>query len=256
MITYKYKALLWSWMLLGILVSCRFIPELDLISKFLFGAPQVTNHPAPTLTIDTEIFTDTGCPEGDDGHRTCTEDSPLTQIGCEKIVDVDNFIGGLDPTYPIILCYYPPPKDDRWDVEETEYIYKEGCTKPFYVRYVVYRDGGFQLIKNISELQAVFAPIESPDEALSYAIATTGYSAYYDIKPERGYRYHVDELEDSYVTETEEGYNVHLFYYQWCGCGPHTTSAVDVYLSRSGDIKPGSYQPLFEDPEEDNLCID
>lgn len=44
----------------------------------------------------------------------------------------------------------------------------------------VYLDGAFREISTQEELRELFAPIESPEEALSYALLATGYSAKYD----------------------------------------------------------------------------
>lgn len=51
-----------------------------------------------------------------------------------------------------------------------------GLLRPSY-RYVVYRDGRLQEIHTLAELQTLYAPITTANEALSYAIVVTGLDA-------------------------------------------------------------------------------
>ena len=124
------------------------------------------------------------------------------------------------------------------------------------MRYVIWRNGEFLLLKNGADLQRAFAPIESEVEALSYAIAATGLGARYGLEKESGLRYFTDELEDTSVQRSNESYRVRLFDYHLCGCGPHTHYSVDIQVRLDGGVEELSRQPLYEDPEEDGLCID
>ena len=110
-----------------------------------------------------------------------------------------------------------------------------------YETLVLLRDGEFQLTGLIPELQAVFAPVESANEALSYALAATGLYARYGIETHECTSvdcYLADTIEDTHVDETEGGYVVHLFsdYEPPCGCGTHITCAVRVSVTREGQI--------------------
>ena len=58
------------------------------------------------------------------------------------------------------------------------------------------------------------------------------------------------------MDETADGYLVHLFNYQFAGCGPHTTSAFDLLVTGTGEVRELSVKGMFEDPAEDTLCID
>jgi hypothetical protein len=126
-----------------------------------------------------------------------------------------------------------------------EFIYTDGCMMPIYVRYAIEKDGQFQLLKNQGELKATYAPIESPDEALSYALASTGLEARYNLETPSGYRYQVNQLEDTHVVETGDGYDVLLYHYQVCGCGPHTTSTVLLHVTGE-DIQEIERTPLMK----------
>ena len=111
-------------------------------------------------------------------------------------------------------------------------------------------------LDNTDELAKLFAPIETPEEALSYAIATTGLSAVYDTDLPRSYRFLVDKIEDTHVAQTSTGYEVFLYDDYLCGCGPHTVSLVKVQVTTEGKVSLMEPVPVFQDPKNDDLCID
>jgi hypothetical protein len=132
---------------------------------------------------------------------------------------------------------------------------------------MVYLDDTFQLIGSREKLRDLFAPIESADEALSYALLATGYSTKYEPEDYRlavpgdcdpgpkGYRYYVDTLEDTHVVEVEGGYQVHLFDSQVFGCGPHPVWSVIVQVNHDGTITPDySRTMLFEEDGHRPMC--
>lgn len=106
------------------------------------------------------------------------------------------------------------------------------------------------------EFATFFAPIDSPEEALSFALAATGYSAYSQFDTLPDFRFFSDTLESTRVEQDNAGYKVNLFYYQLCGCGPHTTSVVDVQVRKDGSLEIGELKKLYEDPTQDGLCVD
>ncbi len=216
------------------------------------GAPGVQNHPQPTLTIETEVFVDAGCGTAG-GSRNCAPESPLGKLGCEAIWEPGDLLGGLQPSAPIAACVTMGSENQ---LEEGRYLYREGCRLPQYVRFVIWRDGDFQVVGSQADLIRFYAPIQGEEEALSYALAATGLGARYDLEPVKGYRYYVDELQDTHVTVAADGYHVLLYDYQVCGCGPHPTIAVEVLVTRDGFVEVLDRQAVFEDPAEDDLCID
>jgi hypothetical protein len=118
------------------------------------------------------------------------------------------------------------------------------------------RDGQLQLIRTQDEFREVFAPVQAVEEALSYALAVTRYSARYGLELDAQYEYLVDEIEDTHVEAVDDGYRVHLYYYRLCGCGPHPTSAVELHVGPDGQIEQVAVQDVYKDPDEDDLCID
>lgn len=172
-----------------------------------------------------------------------------------------NFIGGLDPSYPIAICafQYTPGEDSeelQAEIESGQYFYYTGGLFGYYVRYVIQQNGELILLKTENEFREQFAPINSPEEALSYVLAVRNLSAYYGLEYIPGYEYEIDTIEDTHVTSEADGYRVHVFYNQEFGCGPHWTSAIDVHVSLEGNVEEINSTALFRDPNLDEVCID
>jgi hypothetical protein len=249
-------------MVAALLLALLFISS---CSMGVFKRVEVDNHPKPQTSVDSVPFLDAGCSVDGYGTLSCDPDSPLAALECDLIFEPSDLLGALDPAMPIAECIVEPFSREDWEkaallIEEIEssgdYFYTYGCLNPQFIRYVVHRDGSFKLLKNEDELRAVFAPVDSANEALAFAQAVTGFGGYFDLTKEPGLRYFVDVLEDTHVDEVDRGYQVLLYQYQFCGCGPHTTSAVDVLVTREGKVEVLHFEPAFEDPEEDDLCID
>jgi hypothetical protein len=230
----KIKINLWlaSWLLM-FLSACQ-------------SQPEFINHPSPNLTVSTDVFFD---------------DTLLANFGCNEIQAPPSMIGGLEPTYPIAICaiqYIPGEATEELEavIESGQYFYYTGGLFGSYVRYIVYQNGEFVLLKTEEDLRKLFAPIESPEEALSYVLAAKNLYAYYGIQYDPAYEYEVDTIEDTYVINDTDGYLVHLFYDQAFGCGPHWISEVDVHVSVEGNIEERSSRQLFRNPDLDDVCFD
>ena len=197
----------------------------------------VETHPSPPMApIDTTPFEQAGCTLDEYGSWTCPSDGPPATLGCDGLHQAPALLGGLDPAYPLAECWYYPtrhPGGGR-DPLQAPRLYNRGCLMPVYVRYAVHQEGQFEPVVDQAALRAAYTPIDSPEEALRYTLAATGLGAYYDLQRELGYRYFVDRLEDTHVVETGDGYEINLYHYLVCGCGPHTTSIVNVQVSREG----------------------
>ncbi len=208
--------------------------------------PQFINHPPPNLAISMDVFTD---------------DTLLANFGCDEIQAAPSLIGGLEPTYPIAICAIQYGQGERTEelaaeIESGQFIYYTGGLFGTYIRYIIYQNGEFVLLKTEEELRKLFAPIESPDEALSYVLAVKNLSAYYGLDYDPAFEYEVDTIEDTFVTPDTDGYLVHLFHDQMFGCGPHWTSEVDVHVSVEGNIEERSGRQIFRDPNIDDVCFD
>ena len=213
---------------------------------------QFINHPEPNLASEIQPFLEAGCAQQTGyPYVTCpVKVAPFAEFGCTTIRPATR-LGALEPDLPIMLCSVNNP--DRSETQPN--VYMSGCLMRQYNRYLVFQDGKFKLVASLEEFRALYGPIESPDEALSYALAVTGLGAQYNLKADV-LRYKVNQIEDTHVEQTGDGYKVHLFYYQLCGCGPHGTSAVQVTVSRAGEVQQSAKTLLFEDPKQDGMCVD
>ncbi|CAG0927891.1 hypothetical protein TFLX_00677 [Thermoflexales bacterium] len=115
----------------------------------------------------------------------------------------------------------------------------------------MFKDNAFHLLSTSDNLRATFAPIESTEEALSYALVATDLMALYDLPSKlkgRPYAYLVNELEETHVEYAPEGYVVHLYAHPepGCGCGFHVTAAVDVIVTEAGAVKELEPKPQFQ----------
>ena len=230
----KTKTKLWLaiWLLIS-LSACQ-------------SKPEFINHPAPNLAISMDVFFD---------------DTLLPNFGCHDIQAPSSFIGALDPAYPIAICaiqLMPGETNEELaaEIESGQFFYYSGGLFGSYVRYIIYQNGEYVLLKAEEDFRKVFAPIESPDEALSYVLAVKNLSAYYGLQYDPAYEYEVDTIEDTYVTPDADGYLIHLFYDQVFGCGPHWTSEVDIHVSVEGNIEERSGRQIFRDPNTDEVCFD
>ena len=220
--------------------------------------PEYIHHPQPDLKVNFEAFTEAGCILGDYGRMDCSNATVFSSMECDQIHQTGDMLGGLDPNLPLARCDYIPFNHEQYDLESLKgtYFYNGGCSLPFLVRYIVPQEDGFTRVSNVDELAKVFAPISSPEEALSYAVATTGLSTLYDIQPPKNFRFLTDHIEDTYAAQTSEGFEVLLYDTYLCGCGPHTVSSVKVLVTTEGQIQIGDPQPAYQDPKNDDLCID
>lgn len=238
-----------------------FLISFLLIFTACTSKPKIINHPPPpNIPVAFDEFTNAGCPAGT-SDQPCGADTALADFGCSDILIPSNFIGGLNPPYPIALCQIDlrsgtTSPEIESEIDAGEYIYPLGGLSGSFIRYVVFQDGEYRLLKTEDEFRTMYAPIESPEEALSYVLAVTRYSASYGMEYDPTMKYEVRTLEDTYVTSESDGYILHLYFHQFYGCGPHWTSAVDVHISFEGIIREIGQTQVFRDPTLDDLCVD
>lgn len=216
--------------------------------------PEIIHHDPPEMpAMDLSPFLADGCQIDSAGYLTCPEGSPPAELECTYLRTAEVLQGGLEPAYPLVKCQLGY---DRYVPNSTPFIFDEGCLDHRWVQYAIFLDGRYDYLKNFSDFQAAFAPVESPAEALSYALAVTGLQARFDLETPPDYRYEIDQIEETRVEETEQGYRVYLFSYTTCGCGPHYFRLVVVNVSRDGQIERSAPLNLFRDPQLDKVCGD
>lgn len=221
--------------------------------------PTIINHPELTHpSINFAPFDNDDCPSTGFG-RSCKKESTLAMLGCDKISTPPKQLGSLSPSYPMATCEFYPREhggDENGMIAGQDYFYGTGGFIYVFMRYVIWKDNKFQLIKNETELQKTFAPIETPEEALSYVLTAKNLDAYYNLAKNPQYKYEVDVLEDTHVEKINNGYTLYLYQYEVFGCGPHWTYLIEVDLTTDGIIKQKGPKHVFRDPGEDHLCVD
>ncbi len=219
--------------------------------------PKFINHTPPPYTVNMTPFQNVKCPPPGNASGECDPNNPLASFGCDEIQKPSDALGALNPSFPIVLCFVVPARrPDHQEPPPGSYLYRQGGLLGMYARYLIQRDNEFQVLQTPEELKNTFAPIESPDEALAYAIAVKGLDAVYGLKYEPGYAYSVDVIEDSFARPDGDGYVVRLFHFRMFGCGPHEMVAFDLRVSRDGTIQDVAQQAMYRDPKMDGLCID
>ena len=180
----------------------------------------------------------------------------LESVDCSNIREVPASIGGLTSEYGLAFCDEYKSWEEVTAAGEDDLLFQEGCRMSVFVSLLLEKNGVLIKMSSRAKLAEMFAPIDTPEKALAFAQAATGLDAYFDQGYDPEMRYLSETIEDSFAEKTEEGYRVLLYDFQVCGCGPHTTSAVEVIVSRDGEITTGKSIPMFEDPEMDGLCVD
>lgn len=228
---------------------------LCLIFGFLFvavaGSSDLNSLAAngQNLRADISSFLKAGCvQEGE--QLNCSKIQLNEKFGCQEILIPPKALGGIYPKVSIGECRFV----NRGDAAQG--ISRKGCRLPLYNQYIVYANGEFKALKNADEFRKFFGPVDTSEEALSFAVALTNSYAAYNVKPPKGYRVYVDKIKDTEVKKIKDGYQVRLFDYQRCGCGPHPYFAVEYEVTKSGEVKEISRQKLYENPQQDGLCVD
>ena len=225
-------------------------------------APGITNHPRPDLSVDPAPFEALGCTLDGSGRWDCPAGTALDAFGCARLEQADPLLGGLQPAFPLAVCISIPQDGYGGDFPAPDqYFFNVGGMLPQFVTYVAFVGGTnaeaeFFSLANPADLRALYAPVESPQEALAFALALYPVEARYDLSVQPGLKYDVRELEDTYVEIVDGGYLVHVFHYQLFGCGPHYTQGWLIKVTTDGQSEVLERQDLFRNPLEDNLCVD
>ena len=215
-----------------ILASCSQSPASPLPSQKV----SVIEYPPLDWAINAQRLGDVGCVGK--VQESCTE---LIALGCDEIRGPRFYLGGLQPPYAVMECIH-----ESSEPPNREYFRQQPGLDTRYRSYAIFQDGKYRLIIKKSEFKASFAPVESTDEAISYAMAMTSLSARYDIDPNANVDYLVDVIEETHAEETSDGYLVHLF--DWdhkMGCDIHSFYAVKVLVTRDGEVHEVKRQEIY-----------
>ena len=215
-----------------------------------------TSVPPVVATINPLPFQNIGCDWQTDDYAVCAEGSIPKKMGCDTLSTVSDYINLLVPDGKFVSCTYDPQIQTPPDTSEAKGLYDSGCLNPVKQRLLAYQEGDYLLIRDLEDLKYNFTPITTEDQALGYVLAATGYEAIFDLDSLQNYRILTDILKITSVEPVADGYQVIVFEYSKCGCGPHTTSRLTINVTTAGDIVIVESTPAFQNPEEDDLCVE
>ncbi len=135
-------------------------------------------------------------------------------------------------------------------------VFTGECAATISINFLIYKKGEVQALDSKTDMAAEFAPIESPEEALSYAVAVTGYQPVYNLESVEEIRLLANRVEETYVITRWNRYVVHFDDFFLCHCGPSMIQAVDVTVFKNGEIALAEPVDAYSDPRMDVLCID
>jgi hypothetical protein len=166
-----------------------------------------------------------------------------------QIINASSALENLSPQLPIVECLYLSE-----DYNSQEGILREGCMMPLFRKYIIKQDDEFKLIESIEDFRSIFAPVETKEEALAFAVALTSSLPRYDTSVPEDYFLVPSSITPTYVKETEGGYLVHLFESELCGCGSHPYYAIDYLVTGDGNVTELSREEVFNSTMQ--ICID
>lgn len=217
------------------------------------SAPPARPRGPRTTRFDAKVNLDgllqAGCVKTAEG-LDCSQGGPVKALGCMPNSKVDDALGALTPAASIAECN-TIARDPT-----NEGIVHLGCRLPVVRRYAVASGNKVELIKNADEFAARFGPVETPEEALAFAVALTKARPLAEVVIPEGATVYVQHIEPTYVEQAPEGYRVRLFDFQLCGCGPHDWLAVDFLVTRSGKVTQTGAQAIYADPKMKGMCVD
>lgn len=228
-----HRLIKWFFALL-VLAGCAQPLSVPFISQKV----RVTEHPPFDWTVNAQRLKELGCSQ--DLQTSCPQ---LAALGCDAITTPVFYLGGLQPPYPLVECIHtsdnPPDKDHFRQPSGLDRRYRS---------FAIFQGGVYRLIIKKSEFREIFAPVESADEAISYAMAMTSLSARNDFDPNARVEYLVKVLEETHAEETPDGYVVQLFDIAGgkMGCGPHSAFAVKVLVTPDGGVREVGRQEIYK----------
>jgi hypothetical protein len=158
------------------------------------------------------------------------------------------YLGGLVPRIPM--------------VEVSSFDFKGNCiwqSKGMLLtcnNLIIKSNDSLILVDTEEKFKKIYAPIDNEQEAISYVSYLTGTYPEYDIPKKSRYRIFSDDFPSTYSKKIIGGFEVILHDKDVFGCGPHTNYYKIFTVTTEGHIKLLKTFKMFEDPEEDGLCVD
>lgn len=197
------------------------------------------------------LFIKAGCIQQDDAALNCSAINLEKRFSCMGIGKPPFDGNALEQGVQIVECEF-------WGEDGTDEsqggIIREGCMAPIYRRYIVLDANGFTKIASKEDFVRIFAPVETPEEAAAFALALTHSYADYALGQPEGYYPVALTASPTRVKKTGDGYIVHLFSHEWCGCGTHPYYEVDYMVAANGNISEISRRTIYDSMLQ--MCVD
>lgn len=201
-------------------------------------------------SIGSNAFIDAGC-FADDYGLNCSSLGIDQQFGCMQITNASSALENLSPRQPVVECLF---LSADYDLQSEEGIVREGCMMPAYRRYIVKQGEEFRVISSREEFRSMFAPVDTKEEALGFAVALTSSLPRYDTSVPEGYFPVKSFIKPTYAEEAEGGFIVHLFDSEFCGCGSHPYYAIEYLVTKEGNVTELSREKVFDSSY--SICMD
>lgn len=212
-----------------------------------FACMLISGSIASNASIDS-AFIDAGC--SIDGYSlNCSSLGLEERFGCMQISNASRALENLSPQLPVVECLFLSK-----DYNSEEGLVREGCMMPLFRRYIAKQGEDFKLIESIEEFRSIFAPVETKEEALAFAVALTSSLPRYDTSVPEGYFPVTSAIRPTYAEVSEEGYKVHLFDSEICGCGSHPYYAVEYLVTKAGNVTELSREKVYDSTSQ--ICVD
>ena len=180
----------------------------------------------------TAALAEAGCAR--DGRSiTCAQGSPWLEFGCEFYLMPKAGDTGLPPGMDLLAQCLTPEVEEE---DRSDYLFRTGCAFRNDVAYILQDGDDYRLISTLEEMQDLWQPIETPEEALTYAVLMTGLSATHHFAAQPELIYFKDPLEGTRVTLENDHYLINLFHYETCLCEPWVNSEVFLSVDRQGEL--------------------
>lgn len=85
-------------------------------------------------------------------------------------------------------------------------------------------------------------------------MALTSSTPRYDSSVPEGYFPVTSSIRPTYVQEIEEGYKVHLFDSELCGCGSYPYYDIEYLVTKDGNVSELSREKVYDSTNQ--ICID
>lgn len=199
------------------------------------------------------LFIEAGCVQQAGGVLGCSAIRLEERFSCLSIGEPPFDGNALKPGVQIVECEFGFWNEDGANGSQGGII-REGCMAPIYRRYIALDAEGFTEIVSKGDFVRLFAPVETPEEAMAFALALTDSYADYSPEPPEGYHPVAPSVRPSCVRKTGEGYVVHLFWRAKCGCGTHPYYEIDYLVAWNGDVSEISRSMVYDGVLQ--MCVD